>query len=387
VQLTNNRSFLFTAVSPPAVSPIPIKQSVGLRHHTLPAQSAALQQQHLSLPKPCSNFQLSTKCGNSCHDNPLPGHYQFLSEKVSYVKRLDCSPVRREYLHCSPDRREINFDVSRRGADRSRSCDRYLARPLSPISRVVETPSPLPRSLSRGSSQSYQSSSADESGREGGGRASSSGIGLSSSSTDSSRRASCCSSGAGSSRLTYHSNPLALVSGNSSCDNSLNSGMQNGTPDLTIKDISQRSDVENRQYECNDESTGDASGSAIHFSDNGSEKPQSIESLENELTCPICLDLFHEPVLLPCSHSLCAACVERILASQNGAAEDNAIVFRCPTCRKIVASNDGSFPNLQRNLPLQNIVEGYRRAASSVVANRAVGSSYDCGNSSGEESR
>ena len=40
-----------------------------------------------------------------------------------------------------------------------------------------------------------------------------------------------------------------------------------------------------------------------------------METLESELTCPICLELFEDPLLLPCAHSLCFNCAHRILVS------------------------------------------------------------------------
>lgn len=37
------------------------------------------------------------------------------------------------------------------------------------------------------------------------------------------------------------------------------------------------------------------------------------DSLENLLTCPICLDITFEPVTSSCNHHFCKACLKRLL--------------------------------------------------------------------------
>ncbi|XP_066510904.1 zinc-binding protein A33-like [Hoplias malabaricus] len=49
-------------------------------------------------------------------------------------------------------------------------------------------------------------------------------------------------------------------------------------------------------------------------------------SLETDLTCTICCDLYEEPLILLCTHSFCRACLERSW-KERGAKE-------CPLCRK-----------------------------------------------------
>lgn len=44
-----------------------------------------------------------------------------------------------------------------------------------------------------------------------------------------------------------------------------------------------------------------------------------MPSLEETLTCPICLDLFDDPRLLPCSHTFCSKCLQATVV--------------CPLCR------------------------------------------------------
>ncbi|KAI4882762.1 hypothetical protein NFI96_017079 [Prochilodus magdalenae] len=81
---------------------------------------------------------------------------------------------------------------------------------------------------------------------------------------------------------------------------------------------------------------------------------QSSEILEQELSCAICLQLYNDPVSLPCGHSYCMACVQ---TSQQSDLPGG--MSRCPECR-----HEYSLENLLRNFKLSGIVEGYRMAMS-----------------------
>ena len=50
-----------------------------------------------------------------------------------------------------------------------------------------------------------------------------------------------------------------------------------------------------------------------------------MPSLEETLTCPICMDLFDDPRLLPCSHTFCCKCLRSTI--------NNRSVVTCPLCR------------------------------------------------------
>jgi len=39
----------------------------------------------------------------------------------------------------------------------------------------------------------------------------------------------------------------------------------------------------------------------------------NLEAMEEELTCPVCLELYADPLMLPCSHSMCKKCLEEML--------------------------------------------------------------------------
>uniref|UniRef100_A0A3B3BG77 E3 ubiquitin-protein ligase Midline-1 n=1 Tax=Oryzias melastigma TaxID=30732 RepID=A0A3B3BG77_ORYME len=93
-----------------------------------------------------------------------------------------------------------------------------------------------------------------------------------------------------------------------------------------------------------------------------------MDTLESELTCPICLELFEDPLLLPCAHSLCFGCAHRILVSHCATNESvqNIGAFQCPTCRYVISlSPERGLEGLKRNVTLQNIIDRVQRASSS----------------------
>ncbi|XP_062375547.1 nuclear factor 7, brain-like [Sardina pilchardus] len=74
----------------------------------------------------------------------------------------------------------------------------------------------------------------------------------------------------------------------------------------------------------------------------------SPSSLEDDLQCPVCCDLFADPVVLHCSHSFCRLCLDAYWKDQPSKP--------CPVCRRPFP---GRTPPV--NLALKNIVEVYKR--------------------------
>nr|XP_032630236.1 E3 ubiquitin-protein ligase TRIM11-like [Chelonoidis abingdonii] len=70
-----------------------------------------------------------------------------------------------------------------------------------------------------------------------------------------------------------------------------------------------------------------------------------MENLQEEATCPVCLEYFTEPVSLECGHNFCRACISQCWEGSDTAAS-------CPQCRQTVQQR-----NLRPNRQLANMVE------------------------------
>ncbi|XP_053547001.1 LOW QUALITY PROTEIN: E3 ubiquitin/ISG15 ligase TRIM25-like [Bombina bombina] len=70
--------------------------------------------------------------------------------------------------------------------------------------------------------------------------------------------------------------------------------------------------------------------------------------LREELTCPICLSIYTDPVTLSCGHNFCLGCMESVLGTQ-----EESGVYNCPECRKRFSNR----PKLQRNIALCNVMK------------------------------
>ncbi|KAM3922004.1 E3 ubiquitin/ISG15 ligase TRIM25-like [Leptodactylus fuscus] len=75
--------------------------------------------------------------------------------------------------------------------------------------------------------------------------------------------------------------------------------------------------------------------------------------LRDELKCPICLEIYTNPVNLTCGHNYCQACIHRMLDTQTGSG-----AYNCPECRTTFPAR----PVLQRNIALCNIVKIFTSA-------------------------
>ncbi|XP_064017866.1 E3 ubiquitin/ISG15 ligase TRIM25-like isoform X2 [Pogoniulus pusillus] len=83
----------------------------------------------------------------------------------------------------------------------------------------------------------------------------------------------------------------------------------------------------------------------------GSGEPGRSASLENELSCPICMCLYKSPVILSCGHSFCKQCIQKVLNTQ----QQSGAPYSCPMCKIQL----GPILELQKNYQLCSIVETF----------------------------
>ncbi|XP_040211988.1 E3 ubiquitin-protein ligase RNF8-like [Rana temporaria] len=73
-------------------------------------------------------------------------------------------------------------------------------------------------------------------------------------------------------------------------------------------------------------------------------------NMTNALTCCVCMELYTDPVSLPCGHSYCMGCITRTWQNQHPR------VASCPLCARTYPNR----PELNKNWGLCELVEVYR---------------------------
>ncbi|XP_066049780.1 tripartite motif-containing protein 59 [Chamaea fasciata] len=88
-----------------------------------------------------------------------------------------------------------------------------------------------------------------------------------------------------------------------------------------------------------------------------------MERLEEELTCAICCEIFSEPRVLPCSHTFCGPCVQRLLRSPRAGRSPG-----CPSCRAPLAVPAAGPEALPVNFALKAVIDKCRREEEEAAA-------------------
>ncbi|KAJ8377770.1 hypothetical protein AAFF_G00253860 [Aldrovandia affinis] len=98
----------------------------------------------------------------------------------------------------------------------------------------------------------------------------------------------------------------------------------------------------------------------------------TMDNLEKQLICPICLEMFTKPVvILPCQHNLCRKCANDVFQASNPLWQSRGSTsvstggrFRCPSCRHEVVLDRHGVYGLQRNLLVENIIDIYKQEST-----------------------
>ncbi|XP_062395835.1 E1A-binding protein p400-like isoform X2 [Sardina pilchardus] len=81
-----------------------------------------------------------------------------------------------------------------------------------------------------------------------------------------------------------------------------------------------------------------------------------VSPLEDDLSCPVCCDIYTDPVVLPCSHSFCRPCLERSW-------REDSVRQECLICRQKTSAH-----NPTPNRALRNVCEAYLKERSAGTA-------------------
>ena len=93
---------------------------------------------------------------------------------------------------------------------------------------------------------------------------------------------------------------------------------------------------------------------------------ETLELLEKQVQCPICLETYCDPKALSCLHAYCQGCIQQLLLKQQRDQE-----VECPQCRSVVtvAGNDpSSLPTVFFINGLIDVYEILKKADSNEIA-------------------
>ena len=79
----------------------------------------------------------------------------------------------------------------------------------------------------------------------------------------------------------------------------------------------------------------------------------ALSKLKSQLTCPICLDQYTDPRVLPCAHCYCKDCIDHLPVEL----ENGRYVVRCPTCRQPSELRERGASSLPVAFHINNLLE------------------------------
>ena len=89
---------------------------------------------------------------------------------------------------------------------------------------------------------------------------------------------------------------------------------------------------------------------------------ETLELLEKQVQCPICLEAYRDPKALACLHAYCQECIQRLLLRQQRDQE-----VECPQCRSVVAVAGNDPSSLPTVFFINGLIEVYQNQRNTYV--------------------
>ena len=84
------------------------------------------------------------------------------------------------------------------------------------------------------------------------------------------------------------------------------------------------------------------------------------EAIKKIVTCPVCLDVFKEPRMLPCQHTYCSGCLKSCIG--------RPLIghIQCPECREKFPVPDNDIKIFKKNFKVNQMIDAYHVTVSAV---------------------
>ena len=96
-----------------------------------------------------------------------------------------------------------------------------------------------------------------------------------------------------------------------------------------------------------------------------------MDTLEPDITCPLCHGRFVSPKILPCSHYCCARCLQQLAASGS---QDDPATIDCPTCGKKTTLPGNDVERLQSVPFVERLIDTIENGGNVQQQNRPISS-------------
>ena len=80
-----------------------------------------------------------------------------------------------------------------------------------------------------------------------------------------------------------------------------------------------------------------------------------VEQVRDVTECGTCLELMSDPMMLPCVHTFCSDCLEKLWTG-----EKDGSVVPCPVCRSEISIPEGGVAALRKNILIAKLLDSLK---------------------------